>query len=73
MAVYAMASSPLRPLAESFLRPSPHFTFSRYGSGSGQQSVTCYEGGDDANSYWVSQPHVLFSIGKTSLCRNIND
>uniref|UniRef100_A0A7S0MRV7 MIR domain-containing protein n=1 Tax=Pyramimonas obovata TaxID=1411642 RepID=A0A7S0MRV7_9CHLO len=26
-----------------------------YGSGSGQQSVTCYEGGDDANSYWTIQ------------------
>jgi len=24
-----------------------------YGTGSGQQSVTCYEGGDDANSYWI--------------------
>jgi len=26
-----------------------------YGSGSGQQSVTCFEGGDDANSYWTVQ------------------
>jgi dolichyl-phosphate-mannose--protein O-mannosyl transferase len=24
-----------------------------YGSGSGQQSVTGFEGSDDANSYWV--------------------
>jgi hypothetical protein len=25
----------------------------RYGTGSGQQSVTGYEGGDDSNDYWV--------------------
>lgn len=24
-----------------------------YGSGSGQQSVTGFQGGDDSNSYWV--------------------
>ncbi|KAL8138709.1 hypothetical protein V2J09_004710 [Rumex salicifolius] len=27
-----------------------------YGSGSGQQSVTCFPSGDDANSYWIVKP-----------------
>lgn len=50
-----------------------------YGSGSGQQSVTGFQGGDDSNSYWVirgtevtwprilSSRHVTFAFAAADL------
>ena len=41
-----------------------------YGSGSGQQSVTGYTGGDDANDYWaVKGVEVRFFVPVSSASR----
>lgn len=39
-----------------------------YGSGSGQQSVTGFTGGDDANDYWAIKAGAVSATYLTCLC-----
>ena len=48
-------SSPSRPSPITFARPALS-SHRRYGSGSGQQSVTGFPQSNDANSYWTVRP-----------------